>query len=157
MNLFVLLEKEGSVEKNEEFSKATISSYKEKNTVIENQVINVENRESRSIKENYNILHIEPENTNQSKNIIIEDMMMSDSRAGNEVVLKKYYDVTQTDLEKYDIIINHDSFLSEKLQQMYIPFMNCIHETDEVNEELVSKSLLNMSTKRYDNSNALQF
>ena len=149
---FVLLEKEGSIEKDKEFTKATISSYKEKNTVIENQVKNVEKRESRDIKDNYNILHIEPENTNQSKNIIIEDMMMSDSRAGNEVVLKKYYDVTQTDLEKYDIIINHDSFLSEKLQQMYIPFMNCIHETDEVNEEFISKSLLNMSTKRYDNS-----
>ena len=68
------------------------------------------------------------------------------------VILKKYYDITQTDLEKYDVIINHDSFLNDKLQQMYIPFMNFVHEHDELHDDLLSKSLLNVSSKRADNA-----
>tara|TARA_B100001029_G_scaffold179888_1_gene192153 strand:+ start:17978 stop:21367 length:3390 start_codon:yes stop_codon:yes gene_type:complete len=121
--------------------------------VIEHQIeTKTDNIKPKEIKNNYNFLHVEPENTNNSKNKIIEELMMAESRAGNDVILKKYYDITQTDLEKYDVIINHDSFLNDKLQQMYIPFMNFVHEHDELHEDLLSKSLLNVSSKRTDNT-----
>ena len=108
---------------------------------LENETVSIK-------KDIFNILHIKPENTNDLKEKIIENMMISDSRAGNDVFSKNHHDITQSDLEKYDVIINHDITINEKLHEKYIPFMTVIHENDSFDENAMEKSLLNLSYKQ---------
>ena len=99
-------------------------------------------------KDSFNILHINPENTDDLKDKIINDTMISESRAGYETTSKDYIDITQNDLQKFDVIVNHDIQLNNKLKELYIPFMTVVHENDELDETLLEKSLINVSYKQ---------
>lgn len=84
--------------------------------------------------EQLKILQIHTKNFSDRKNYIVGKLIAAAEAYGHEVTVKNYIDVTQNDIEKFDVIHNHDHTVNKNLDERFIPYIsNYYIDDDNVN------------------------